>query len=376
MSAIGSAGVRPAAPATRAHSRLTRLAPWWPLAAITLLAAALRLATLDLQSFWYDEAFTPVHVLHPSLLSTLRSVSHTENTPPLWYLLAWADSRVLGTGEIALRLPSALAGIATVPVAWAIGRELADRRAAIVCATLVAVNPLLVWYSQEARAYGLFVLMAALAMLCFVRAEREPTAGRMGAFALTGVAGAAYPLFRRIPADPDGAVAGVGSAHPPALATGCWRAGDRRRRAAGADLSAGGARHAVDRALGALGAAAGDPAVLPDGLLRLAARPRRRAARRAADPRRPRARAVADARAGTARLRLRAPRRGRRARQTRLPPGQPSGCPRPDRAPARPVDGADDRRRRNPDPDRAGGPRRRLPRAAQPRRGDDPADSA
>ena len=184
MSAVGATATRSAAPAAHEDSWLRR---WWPLVAITLLAAALRLATLDLQSFWYDEAFTPVHVLHPSLFSTLRSVSHTENTPPLWYVLAWADSRVLGTGEIALRLPSALAGIATVPVAWAIGRELADCRAAIVCAALVAVNPLFVWYSQEARAYGLFVLMAALAMLCFVRAEHEPTRGRMGAFALSGV---------------------------------------------------------------------------------------------------------------------------------------------------------------------------------------------
>ncbi len=183
MSAVGAAEVRSAAPAARADTWLAR---WWPLIAITLLAAVLRLATLDLQSFWYDEAFTPVHVLHPSLFSTLRSVAHTENTPPLWYVLAWADSRVLGTGEIALRLPSALAGIATVPVAWAIGRELADRRAAIVCAALVAVNPLLVWYSQEARAYGLFVLLAALAMLCFVRAAREPSRARIGAFALSG----------------------------------------------------------------------------------------------------------------------------------------------------------------------------------------------
>ncbi len=162
-----------------------RLAPWWPLAALTLLAAVLRLSTLDLQSFWYDEAFTPVHVLHPSLWATLRSVVHTENTPPLWYVLAWADARVLGTGEVALRLPSALAGIATVPVAWAIGRELAGRRAAAVCALLVAVDPLFVWYSQEARAYALFVLMGALAMLCFLRAQREPTPRRMAAFALS-----------------------------------------------------------------------------------------------------------------------------------------------------------------------------------------------
>jgi mannosyltransferase len=161
--------------------------------ALTLLAAAIRLSTLDLQSFWYDEAFTPVHVLHPSLWATLSSVVHSENTPPLWYVIEWADSRVLGTGEVALRLPSALAGIATVAVAWAIGRELEgasdarSRRVAIGCAAFVAVNPLFVWYSQEARAYGLFVFMAALAMLCFLRVRREPTAGRMAAFAGAGV---------------------------------------------------------------------------------------------------------------------------------------------------------------------------------------------
>jgi mannosyltransferase len=165
----------------------SRLSRWWPLLALVLLAAALRLSTLGLQSFWYDEAFTPVHVLHRSLWATLRSVVHTENTPPLWYVLAWVDYRVLGGGETALRLPSALAGIATVPVAWAIGRELAGRRTALVAAALVAVNPLFVWYSQEARAYGLFVLTAALALLCFLRVQREPTRGHVAAFALSGV---------------------------------------------------------------------------------------------------------------------------------------------------------------------------------------------
>ena len=159
---------------------------WWVLAALLVLAAALRLSTLDLQSFWYDEAYTPVHVLHASLAATLRSVVHSENSPPLWYLLEWLDARVLGDGETALRLPSALAGIATVAVAWAIGRELAGARAAAACAALVAVNPLFVWYSQEARAYALFVLLSALAILCFLRARTQPTRGRMAAFALCG----------------------------------------------------------------------------------------------------------------------------------------------------------------------------------------------
>ena len=166
--------------------RTQRLNGWWPLAAITLLAAVLRFATLDLQSFWYDEAFTPVHVLHQGLAATLRAVSHTENTPPLWYVLIWGWSRIWGTGEVALRSLSALAGVLTVPVAWGIGCELAGRRAALVAATLVAVNPLFVWYSQEARAYSLFTLLAGLAMLCFLRALREPTTRRLAAFAVAG----------------------------------------------------------------------------------------------------------------------------------------------------------------------------------------------
>jgi hypothetical protein len=189
MSAPGvSAAAGPAqgtAAAARRARRARALPGWWPLAAITALAAVLRLATLGSQSLWYDEAFTPVHVLRGSLGATLHNVVHSENTPPLWYVLEWAVSRVLGTGASALRLLSALAGIATVPVAWAIGRELASRRAAIVTAALVASSPLLVWYSQEARAYALFVLAASLALLCFVRALREPTGRRLAAFSLS-----------------------------------------------------------------------------------------------------------------------------------------------------------------------------------------------
>jgi mannosyltransferase len=179
-----------ATPADGSHpaARTSLWPAWcpWPLAAILLLAAALRLPTLGSQSLWYDEAFTPVHVLHASLGATLHSVSHTENSPPLWYMLEWGFTRVLDTGAVALRLLSALAGLATVPLAWGVGRELAGRRAAAATALFVAVNPLLVWYSQEARVYGLFVFTATLALWCFLRALRDPTPRRLAAFAASG----------------------------------------------------------------------------------------------------------------------------------------------------------------------------------------------
>jgi mannosyltransferase len=185
MSAVAASS----SPIAAADAR--RLPAWWPLLALTLLAAVLRFATLGEQSFWYDEAFTPVHVLHSGIGATWRAYVHSENTPPLWYALAWIDYRIFGDGALALRFPSAIAGVLSVPVVWALtselaGRSAAGRRAAFLAAAIVAVNPLFVWYSQEARAYALFVLFAALSMLCFARLLNKPTRARAAAFALSG----------------------------------------------------------------------------------------------------------------------------------------------------------------------------------------------
>lgn len=162
------------------------LPQWWPLVAVLIFAALVRLPTLGLQSFWFDEAFTPVHVLHPSIVATMETMAHTENTPPLWYVIIWVWTRIFGTGVVAMRMVSALAGIALVAVVYEIARELAGRRVAIVAAAITAANPLFVWYSQEARAYELYALTMALALLCFIRADRQPNGRRMAAFALTG----------------------------------------------------------------------------------------------------------------------------------------------------------------------------------------------
>jgi mannosyltransferase len=156
-----------------AAERRRRSPLWWALPGLLLLAAVVRLPTLGLQSLWYDEAFTPVHVLHPSLVATLDSMVARENTPPLWFVLVWAVSRALGTGAIALRLLSAVAGIGLVAVGWAIGAQLGSRRTAIILAAILAVSPLFVWYSQEARAYELYALASAASLLYFLRAYRS-----------------------------------------------------------------------------------------------------------------------------------------------------------------------------------------------------------
>ena len=220
-----SAAAQPLARAGPRRDAAAELARWWPLAALTLLAAVLRLSTLDLQSFWYDEAFTVVRDLHAGLGSTLHSVVHTENNPPLWYLIAWADSRVLGTGALALRLPSAICGIALVPVAWGIGSELAGRRTATLMAALVAVNPLYVWYSQEARPYGLLRVHGRPGDPLLPARRPRPHARADGAVRAERGAGDAQPLLRRVPGGGDDAVAAAGARRAAAR----WRPARRRR---------------------------------------------------------------------------------------------------------------------------------------------------
>jgi mannosyltransferase len=148
----------------------SRSRAFWIVAGLTVFAAALRFAMLGVQSYHHDEIVTASRVLRDGFWHAMDAVGFSESAPPLYYAVAWLWTQLTGTGEVGLRSVSALAGIATVPVAYLLGAELSGRRAGIVAAALVAVNPMLIWYSQEGRAYALFVLLTALSLLFFVRA--------------------------------------------------------------------------------------------------------------------------------------------------------------------------------------------------------------
>jgi len=142
------------------------------LGAITVAAAALRFATLGAQSLDHDETVTAARVLHPDFFHSMGVVISGERSPPLYYALAWVWSRVFGTGVVGLRSLSAVFGTLTVVFAYLAGRELVSRRAGLIVALLVAVNPYLIWYSQEARSYGTLVMFGTLGLYFFARARR------------------------------------------------------------------------------------------------------------------------------------------------------------------------------------------------------------
>lgn len=154
------------------------------LALATLVALLVRFYHLGHQSLWVDESFTweliaPGRGLRfwPQILDAYQG--------PLYHAAAWVAVR-LEPSVAALRAPSALAGVAAVPVAGLLASRLFGSATGRLTALLLAASPFHVWYSQEGRGYALLVLFAAASGLVFLRLLQEPRRwrGALGCAAL------------------------------------------------------------------------------------------------------------------------------------------------------------------------------------------------
>lgn len=153
---------------------------------VLLLATLLRFHLLGTQSFWNDEG-NSARLSERSIPAIVEGTA-SDVHPPLYYLALRGWRELLGETEFGLRALSAYAGVLTVAAVMALVRQgnLTPRRqdaeaqpwgghdvaswrpgvlasaSAAIAGLLAAVNPLLVYYSQETRMYALLALLAAL----------------------------------------------------------------------------------------------------------------------------------------------------------------------------------------------------------------------
>src|SRR4029079_16223823 len=105
------------------------------------------------------------------------ALSHDAFEPPVYFWLLHLVIRLLGDTEAALRLLSAVAGAVTVPLAALLLRGLgASTSVALGGAALLAISPLHLWYSQEARPYALLVCLGVGALVRFLQALKTQSA--------------------------------------------------------------------------------------------------------------------------------------------------------------------------------------------------------
>jgi len=149
---------------------------------LAILGAALvvRLYGLTYHSFWFDEAMSTLWAARPA--GQIWQVGMTlvqDKHPPLYYLLLHFWTALFGPGDFAVRSLGVLIGALAVLPAFGIGASLGGRRAGALGALFVALNPFLVWYSQEARMFmpaTTFVLVGLYGTLLIwdARPRRSP----------------------------------------------------------------------------------------------------------------------------------------------------------------------------------------------------------
>ncbi len=152
------------------HPRNATLLLWLVVAGLTVLAFFMRRKGLATQSLWFDEADLLARARRD--LGTLAGdfLKPGENGP-LYTLFMNLWIKLAGTGEAALRTPSLLAGTAVVPLIYALGRRfLGGWPVGLVAATLVAISPYQLWYSQDAKMYPLALLLTLASVYLFLAA--------------------------------------------------------------------------------------------------------------------------------------------------------------------------------------------------------------
>lgn len=133
---------------------------------ITLFGLELRVAISNCP-MWYDEGHSILVAVQqfPFGIDNFLFTKDFQHTPFYFYFLHfWL--KIFGTSEILLRFSSVIFGVATIPLTYIVAKKLYknDKIVGINSAILVAVSPLMIYYSIEVRMYMMVTFLAVLSM--------------------------------------------------------------------------------------------------------------------------------------------------------------------------------------------------------------------
>lgn len=145
------------------------------------LAAAIALWFVPLRTpLWLDETGTWWQINAGfSGLWTRQRVSF-----PAYTFILWLSSKIIGTSEIALRIPSILAMLGAVYLLYLAARELFDRDTAVTAAIIYCVHPVISFASIDVRPYAFAALAVNAAILVLLRLRHNNSNGMAALFGL------------------------------------------------------------------------------------------------------------------------------------------------------------------------------------------------
>jgi uncharacterized membrane protein len=149
----------------------------WALILILILAFTLRLFHLAEKEIWYDEAFAVLYAekgLASIIYGTVTPVEGAAaDIHPLLYYFFLHGWMGLGQSPFVVRFSSVTFGLLSLCLVFRIARELFDEQVGLLATALIAISPFHIWYSQEARMYGLLCLLTLPSIYLFIKACRD-----------------------------------------------------------------------------------------------------------------------------------------------------------------------------------------------------------
>ena len=142
---------------------------WLALAAGAFaIGAWLRIRGLGSQIIIDDEWHALHKLMRADMLDIVTHLDYADYSIPLTVYYRWLQDTI-GIGEWGMHMPMLAAGIGLVAVGPWVTRSWAALPVRATWAALLAVSPLLVYFSRTARPYALTVLAATIALVAFER---------------------------------------------------------------------------------------------------------------------------------------------------------------------------------------------------------------
>lgn len=140
---------------------------------IVSFALLLRYLFIGDRYFWGDESSSAL-ISEENLVTLLDQAAHDVH-PPLYYILLHLWMRIFGESIVAIRLLSVLFGVITVYVTIRLTEQISNKKAALIAGWFMAILPMAVQYSQEARMYSLLCMLLLSATYFLIKWLKEPS---------------------------------------------------------------------------------------------------------------------------------------------------------------------------------------------------------
>lgn len=142
---------------------------------ILVFSFILRLITIN-QSLWLDESINVLAARDLPFWQFVTGYPIGDFHPPGYFAILWVWGHIFGFSEVSTRIPSVIFGVITVYITYLIAKRIFNYQTGIFSALLLAVAPLHIYYSQEARMYSFATFAATFSFFAFIKlVERTNT---------------------------------------------------------------------------------------------------------------------------------------------------------------------------------------------------------